>query len=445
METINGETTTGTPEARSRYRWVICGLLLAAIAINYTHRQMIGILKDPLSAEMGWDEKGYADVVFWFQAAYALGYLAWGRILDRIGARIGYTVAFSLWTVAHMLTGAVTTGLQFTLARVALGLGESGSFPSSLKAVTEWFPQKERALAAGIFNAGSNIGAIIAPLIVPLIALSAVSFNFGHEGLNLPGLGWGWRGAFYLTGAVSLIWAVVWWLVYRRPSEHKKINAAELAHIHSDQTDTVEKVSWVKLLFIRETWTFAIAKFLTDPVWWLWLFWLPDFFQKNYGLDLKTFGPPVVAVYLLSDVGSVAGGWLSSFLLKRGLSVNMARKATLFVFALLALPVLFASGVSNLWAAVLIIGLAAAAHQAFSANVLTLPSDLVPRAAVGSVIGIGGMAGAIGGMFFSKFVGFILDKTHNYSIIFMMAAGAYLVAFVVIHLLSPKLQRNTSL
>jgi len=439
------ETTTGIPEARSRYRWVICGLLLAAIAINYTHRQMIGILKDPLSAEMGWDEKGYADVVFWFQAAYALGYLAWGRILDRIGARIGYTVAFSLWTVAHMLTGAVTTGLQFTLARVALGLGESGSFPSSLKAVTEWFPQKERALAAGIFNAGSNIGAIIAPLIVPLIALSAVSFNFGHEGLNLPGLGWGWRGAFYLTGAVSLIWAVVWWMVYRRPSEHPKINAAELAHIHSDQTDTVEKVSWVKLLFIRETWTFAIAKFLTDPVWWLWLFWLPDFFQKNYGLDLKTFGPPVVAVYLLSDVGSVAGGWLSSFLLKRGLSVNVARKATLFVFALLALPVLFASGVSNLWVAVLIIGLAAAAHQAFSANVLTLPSDLVPRAAVGSVIGIGGMAGAIGGMFFSKFVGFILDKTHNYSIIFMMAAGAYLVAFVVIHLLSPKLQRNTSL
>jgi ACS family hexuronate transporter-like MFS transporter len=438
-------TTTGTPEARTRYRWVICGLLLAAIAINYTHRQMIGILKDPLSAEMGWDEQGYADVVFWFQAAYALGYLAWGRILDKIGARIGYTIAFSLWTVAHMLTGAVTSGLQFTLARVALGLGESGSFPSSLKAVTEWFPQKERALAAGIFNAGSNIGAIIAPLIVPLIALSAVSFNFGHEGLNLPGLGWGWRGAFYLTGAVSLIWAVVWWMVYRRPSEHAKINAAELAHIHSDQTDTVEKVSWFKLLFIRETWTFAIAKFLTDPVWWLWLFWLPDFFQKNYGLDLKTFGPPVVAVYLLSDVGSVAGGWLSSFLLKRGLSVNVARKATLFVFALLALPVLFAQGASNLWVAVLIIGLAAAAHQAFSANVLTLPSDLVPRAAVGSVIGIGGMAGAIGGMFFSKFVGYILDKTHNYSIIFMMAAGAYLLAFVVIHLLSPRLARNTSL
>ena len=440
------ETTAKAPEQKmSRYRWTICGLLLAAIAINYTHRQMIGILKDPLSAEMGWNEQGYADVVFWFQGAYALGYLAWGRILDKVGARIGYTVAFTLWTIAHTFTGAVTSGLQFTLARIALGLGESGSFPSSLKAVTEWFPQRERALAAGIFNAGSNIGAIIAPLIVPMIALGAVSLNFGPNGITVPGLGWGWRGAFYLTGAASLIWAVVWWRVYRRPSEHTKINAGEMAHIHSDAAETVEKVSWFKLLFIRETWVFAIAKFLTDPIWWLWLFWLPDFFKKTYGLDLKTFGPPIIAVYLLSDVGSVAGGWMSSFLMKRGVSVNVARKATLFVFALLALPVLLAQGVTNLWLAVLIIGIAAAAHQAFSANILTLPSDLVPKAAVGSVIGIGGMAGAVGGMFFSKFVGYILDTTHNYAIIFMIAAFAYLVAFAVIHLLSPRLARNTSL
>ncbi len=439
---IGPDGQTGKP---SRYRWMICGLLLAAIAINYTHRQMIGILKDPLSAEMGWTEQGYANIVFWFQAAYALGYVAWGRILDKIGARIGYTLAFVLWTLAHTLTGAVTTSLQFTLSRVALGLGESGSFPSSLKAVTEWFPQRERALAAGIFNAGSNIGAIIAPLLVPMIALGAVSLNFGHEGITLPGLGWGWRGAFYLTGAVSLIWAVVWWIVYRRPSEHPKVNAAEMALIHSDQADTVEKVSWFKLLLIKETWAFALAKFLTDPIWWLWLFWLPDFFQKTYGLDLKTFGPPVVAVYLLSDVGSVAGGWMSSFLIKRGLSVNVARKATLFLFARMAMPVLLAQNVTNLWVAVLIIGIAAAAHQAFSANVLTLPSDLVPKAAVGSVIGIGGMAGAIGGMFFSKFVGYILDKTHNYSAIFIIAAFAYLVAFVAIHLLSPHLKRNVTI
>ncbi|MFT4074025.1 MAG: MFS transporter [Asticcacaulis sp.] len=429
----------------SHYRWTICGLLLAAIAINYIHRQMIGVLKDPLSAEMGWTEEGYADVVFWFQAAYALGFLAWGRILDKIGARIGYTIAFSIWTLAHMFTGAVTSGLQFTLARVALGIGESGSFPSSLKAVTEWFPQRERALAAGIFNAGSNIGAIIAPLLVPMIALGAVSLNFGFGPLEIPGLNWGWRGAFYTTGALSLIWAVVWWMMYRRPIEHAKVNAAELALIHSDPADHVDRVPWVKLLFVKETWVFAVGKFFIDPIWWLWLFWLPDFFKKSYGLDLKSFGPPVIAVYLLSDVGSVAGGWLSSTLIRRGVSVNIARKVTLLICALCVTPVLLAQGVSNLWVAVLIIGVAAAAHQAFSANLYTLPSDLLPRSAVASVIGIGGMAGAIGGMFMSKFVGYILEKTHNYSIIFMIAAFAYLVAFGLIHLLSPKLTRNTTI
>jgi ACS family hexuronate transporter-like MFS transporter len=435
----------GNVQKPSHYRWTICGLLLAAIAINYVHRQMIGVLKGPLSAEMGWTEEGYADVVFWFQAAYALGFLAWGRILDKIGARIGYTIAFSVWTLAHMFTGAVTSGLQFTLARVALGIGESGSFPSSLKAVTEWFPQRERALAAGIFNAGSNIGAIIAPLIVPMIALGAVSLNFGFGPIELPGLDWGWRGAFYVTGALSLIWAVVWWCMYRRPTEHTKVNAAELALIQSDPADHVDKVPWVKLLFVKETWVFALGKFFIDPIWWLWLFWLPDFFQKNYGLDLKSFGPPVIAVYLLSDVGSVAGGWLSSNMIKRGISVNVARKVTLLICALCVVPVLLAQGTSNLWFAVLIIGVAAAAHQAFSANLYTLPSDLLPRSAVASVIGIGGMAGAIGGMFMSKFVGYILDKTHNYSIIFMIAAFTYLVAFVLIHLLSPKLKRNTSI
>ena len=437
--------TTAAAQRAGNYRWVICTLLLAAIAINYVQRQTIAGLKEPLSHEFGWDENGYAWVVFWFQAAYALGYVAWGRILDKVGARVGYTVAFSIWTVAHMLTGAVTSGFQFILARAALGIGESGAFPSSLKAVTEWFPQRERALAAGIFNAGSNIGAIIAPLAVPMIALAAVNMNFGPVALHMSGLGWGWRGAFYLTGAVSLIWVVVWWLVYRRPSEHPKVGAAELALIQSDPADKVTQVPWLKLLFVKETWVFALAKFLIDPVWWLYLFWLPDFLHKRYGLDIASFGPPIVAIYLLSDIGSVAGGWLSSTLLKRGLSVNVARKTTLFVFALMVLPMLFAQGVHDLWLAVLIIGLAAAAHQAFSANVYTLPSDLFPRAAVGSVIGIGGMAGAIGGMFMSKFVGFILETTHSYGIIFAMAAFAYLVAFGVIHLLSPRLQRNDCL
>lgn len=436
---------TADTQKAGNYRWVICGMLLAAIAINYVHRQIVGVLKDPLSAEFGWNEEGYANIVFWFQAAYALGYVAWGRILDRFGARIGYTIAFTLWTIAHIFTGAVTSGLQLIFARIALGLGESGSFPSSIKAVTEWFPQKERALAAGVFNAGSNIGAIIAPIVVPLITVASVTLNFGPNGITLPGLDLGWRWGFYVTGAVSLLWAVAWWAIYRRPTEHPKVNAAELALIQSDPADHVEKVAWTKLLFVKETWVFALAKFLIDPIWWLWLFWLPDFFKKSYGLDLKTFGPPIVAVYLLSDVGSVAGGWLSSFLLKRGLSVNVARKATLFIFALMALPVLLAQGVHSLWLAVLIIGVAAAAHQAFSANIYTLPSDLFPRSAVGSVIGIGGMCGAIGGMFMSKFVGFILDKTHNYSIIFIIAAFAYLAAFLVVHFLSPKLKRNETI
>ena len=437
--------TTAAAQRVGNYRWLICTLLLAAIAINYVQRQTIAGLKEPLSHEFGWDENGYANVVFWFQAAYALGYVAWGRILDKVGARVGYSVAFTIWTLAHTLTGAVTSGFQFILARAALGIGESGAFPSSVKAVTEWFPQRERALATGIFNAGSNIGAIIAPLAVPMIALATVNMNFGSFGLHMSGLGWGWRGAFYLTGVVSLIWVAVWWLVYRRPAEHPKVGAAELALIQSDPADKVTQVPWLKLLFIKETWVFALAKFLIDPIWWLYLFWLPDFMHKRYGLDIASFGPPIVAIYLLSDIGSVAGGWLSSTLIKRGLSVNAARKITLFVFALMVLPMLFAQGVHDLWVAVLIIGLAAAAHQAFSANVYTLPSDLFPRSAVGSVIGIGGMAGAIGGMFMSKFVGFILETTHSYGIIFAIAAFTYLVAFAAIHLLSPRLQRNDCL
>ncbi len=441
---------TAAPGPRpGNYRWVICGLLLAAIAINYVHRQTIAGLKDPLSKEFGWDENGYANVVFWFQAAYAAGYLAWGRILDRIGARLGYTIAFTLWTTAHILTGAVTSAFQFTLARVALGLGESGSFPSSIKAVTEWFPQKERAFAAGVFNAGSNIGAIIAPLIVPMIALGTVNMNFGSLGLHMSGLGWGWRGAFFLTGGASLIWAVVWWLVYRRPTEHVRVGAAELTLIQSDPADHVDKVPWVRLLLVKETWVYAGAKFLIDPIWWLYLFWLPDFFKKAYGLDIGSFGPPIVAIYLLSDIGSITGGWMSSFLIKLGITVNMARKATLFVFALCVLPMLFAQGIHNLWEAVGIIGLAAAAHQAFSANVYTLPSDLFPRSAVGSVIGIGGTAGAIGGMMMSKFVGWILQaakdaghESSGYAVIFSIAAFTYLVAFAFVHLMSPKLKRN---
>lgn len=432
----------------SNQRWVVVGLLIMAIIINYTHRQTLSVLKQTLSTDLGWNENGYADVVFYFQGAYALAYLAWGKILDKFGARVGYTVAFTIWTVAHIITGAAATALQFIYCRVALGVGEAGAFPSSIKAITEWFPQKERALATGIFNAGSSVGALIAPFAVPLIAVSMLNIPLGGDHvLHIAGLNLGWRYAFYLIGGVSLLWAVVWFIMYRRPREDSKANAAEIALIEADPADVVEKVGWLKLLTVKETWVFAIAKFLIDPIWWLWLFWLPDFLHKNYGLDITSFGLPIVVVYLLSDVGSIAGGWLSSTLIKAGLSVNVARKTTLFVAALCVLPIFFAQGISDLWTAVLVVGLATAAHQAFSANVYTLPSDMFPRSAVGSVIGIGGFLGGIGGMFMAKFVGWILEKykdAHNeaggYAVIFAIASLTYLVALAWIHFMSPRLK-----
>ncbi len=409
-----------------RYRWLICGLLLAAMAINYIQRQTIGLLKGPLQHEFSLDEIGYANIVFWFQAAYAIGYVTFGRVLDRIGARTGYTIAFILWNLSHMAAGLAMTTVQFTLARVGLGLGESGAFPASLKAIAEWFPQRERALAAGIFNAGTNLGAIIAPALVPVITAK-----------------WGWRAAFFFTGGIGMVWLVAWLACYRPPQQHPRVGAAELALIESDPADPVTAVSWWRLLKLRETWAYASARFLIDPIWWFYLFWLPDFLNKTYHLDLRNFGPPLIAIYLISDVGSVLGGFSSSTLLKRGFSVNVARKLTLLVCALLVLPVLLVDGARELWMAVLLIGLAAAAHQAFSANVYTLPSDVLPRSAVASVIGIGGMMGAVGGMLFTQFVGQILQVTGSYRILFIIAASVYLVALLVIHILSPKLQRVT--
>jgi ACS family hexuronate transporter-like MFS transporter len=309
------------------------------------------------------------------------------------------------------------------IARMGLGVGEAGGFPGGIKAVAEWFPKNERALATGLFNAGTNIGAIVTPLVVPVIALT-----------------WGWQMAFIVTGVAGLLWLPLWLIVYRRPREQKRLSAAELAHIEQDPADPVEKIGWLKLLTKKETWAFALGKFLIDPIWWMFLFWLPDFLGKRYGLDLKTFGPPIVAVYLMSDVGSVGGGWLSSSLMKRGWSINKARKTTLLICALLAVPVMFAANVDNLWTAVLIIGVATAAHQGFSANLYTLPSDVFPRGAVGSVVGIGGMLGAFGGMVFSKYIGQVLDKIGTYTPIFIVAGSAYLVALLVIHLLTPKME-----
>ncbi|MEO9131858.1 MAG: MFS transporter, partial [Sphingomonas sp.] len=369
-------------------------------------------------------EIGYSNVVFWFQTAYAIGYLGFGKLIDRIGARFGYAIAFVIWTIAHIAHGGVHSVTQFAMVRFGLGIGESGNFPAGVKAVTEWFPAKERALAIGIFNAGANVGAIITPLLVPILVAA-----------------YGWRMAFVITGVASLVWVVAWVAIYRRPSESKRVSASELAYIESDPADPVEPVGWFTLLRLRETWAFALGKFFIDPIWWMYIFWLPDFLGKRYGLDLKTFGPPLVAVYLLSDVGSVLGGWASSRMISKGRTVNFARKSTMLVCAFLVTPIFFAQYVDNLWVAVLIIGTAAAAHQAFSANIYTLPSDLFPRSAVGSVIGIGGTVGAVGGMVFSLYIGQILDKVGTYTPIFIVAGCAYFIALAAVHFLSPRLAR----
>jgi MFS transporter, ACS family, hexuronate transporter len=420
------ETTAQAPARPApigRYRWVVVGLLFTAMVINYVDRQTLGLLKPELQKEMGWSENNYADIVFWFQAAYAVSYLAFGRIVDRIGARLGFAVAFGIWNLAHAATALVTGLGGFFAARIALGIGEGGAFPGGIKAMAEWFPKKERAFATGLFNAGTNIGAIVTPLLIPVITLA-----------------YGWQAAFWMVGFVSLLWIPIWLVVYRQPRKHPKLSAAELAHIESDPEDTGEKIPWTRLLGVRETWAYALGKFLIDPIWWMFLFWLPDFLGKRHGLDLKTFGPPLVAIYLLSDVGSIGGGWLSSRFMNMGWSINRARKTTMLICALCALPVAFAANVDSLWLAVAIIGLATAAHQGFSANLYTLPGDVFPRSAVGSVIGIGGMLGAVGGMVMSKYVGGVLEKIGTYTPIFIVAASAYLIALLVIHLLTPKME-----
>lgn len=421
--TTAARTDAPAAPAVGRYRWVVVWLLFAAMVVNYVDRQTIGFLKGPLSAEYGWTETNYADLVFWFQAAYAVAYLAWGRIIDRIGARLGFGLAFLIWQLAFIAHAGARSLNGFILARVALGVGEGGGFPGGIKAVAEWFPKKERAFATGLFNAGTNIGAIVTPLVIPAVTLA-----------------WGWRAAVVAVGVAGLVWLPVWFALYRRPREHKRVSKAELAHIESDPADPAETVGWVKLLGYRETWAYALGKFLIDPIWWMFLFWLPDFLSKRYGLDLKTFGPPVIAIYLMSDVGSVAGGWLSSQLMRAGWSINRARKTTMLICALLAVPVAFAAMANSLWLAVLIIGVATAAHQGFSANLYTLPSDVFPRSAVGSVIGIGGMIGAVGGMAFSKYIGQVLDQIGTYTPIFVVAASAYLLALLAVHLLTPRME-----
>ncbi len=412
------------PIKSGRHRWVVVALLFAATAVNYIDRQMIGVLKPTLAAEFHWTESDFAGIVFWFQLAYAIGYLSFGKVVDVLGARLGYTIAIVIWTISHMAHGFATGVASFAAARFGLGIGESGNFPAGIRAVTDWFPQKERAFAIGLFNAGANVGAIITPLLVPLLVL------------------WfDWRVAFFVTGLFGVAWLGVWWAIYRHPSDHARVTREELDWIRQDPADPVEKIGWGRLLTVKETWAYALGKFLIDPIWWFFLFWLPGYLFERYDLDLKTFGLPLAAIYLISDVGSVAGGWLSSKLIKAGRTPNFARKVTMLISALCVLPIWFAQSIDSVWAAVLIIGLATAAHQAFSANLYTLPSDMFPRGAVGSVVGIGGTIGALGGMGMALFAGYILDATHSYQVLFAICASAYLLALAAVHLLSPKLEQ----
>jgi ACS family hexuronate transporter-like MFS transporter len=402
-------------------------MLFAATSINYVDRQIIGVLKPTLQLEFGWTESSYGDVVFWFQAAYALGYVGFGRVIDKIGARLGYAAVVVLWTAAHIAHAFVSSIGGFIAVRFALGLGESGNFPAALKAIAEWFPKQERALATGIFVAGTNVGAIITPLIVPFITYR-----------------WGWRAAFIVTGSFSLIWLILWLKIYRRPQEHSKVSAGELAFINSDSSANPDgprgmtNLNWRTLLRVPETWAYALARFLIDPIWWMFLFWLPDFFAKRYSLDLEHFGPPLVVVYLVSDVGSISGGWLSSRLIRLGYTVNRARKLTMLLASVLVMPVMFAMYADNLWLAVAIIGVATAGHQAFSATLYTFPSDVFPKQAVGTVVGIGGTAGAIGGMLMAKYAGWVLDDIGSYTPIFIVAGTVYTLALISLHALSPR-------
>ena len=443
MTNDNPSTTAAAARpAVGYYRWMICFLLFLATTINYIDRQVIGILKPTLQGEFGWSEIDYADIVFAFQLAYAIGLVLAGRVIDRVGVKVGFAVAIVVWSVAAMahaeaiyigIPAAAVLGLfgltysvsvaGFITARFVLGLGEAGNFPASIKTVAEWFPKRERALATGIFNSGTNVGALATPLIVPWITLT-----------------WGWYWAFLATGAIGFAWLVMWWLMYDTPERHPRLSPQELAFIRTDPPDHPVRIPWVALLRHKQTWAFAIAKFMTDPVWWLYLFWVPDFLNRNYGIDLKTIGPPLVAIYLVADVGSIGGGWLSSALIKRGWSVNAGRKTAMLVCALAVVPMIFAAKADNLWLAVGLVSVAAAAHQGWSANVFTMTSDMFPRHAVGSVVGIGGMAGAVGGMMIAKLTGYILQTTGSYVPVFLIAAFTYLIALAIVHLLVPRLE-----
>ncbi len=426
-----------------KYRWTICGLIFFATTINYLDRTVISFLKPYLAAAFNWtpveEVANYADIEMAFKLSYAIGFIFAGRIIDKLGTKIGYALATGLWSIAAICHAFARGTLGFGIARVFLGLTEAGNFPAAIKATAEWFPKKERALATGIFNSGANIGAIIAPLTVPFIASK---------------LGWQW--AFVITGLTGFVWLIFWFVLYEVPKKHKKLSQPEFDYIHSDpdeekdETGVVKEFSWAKLLTYKQTWAFAIGKFLTDPVWWFYLFWLPDFLEKQYGLSKTDIALPLALAYSLSAVGSIFGGWLPMRFIKNGWTVFRSRKTAMLIYAFFALPVLSAQylGGFNMWLAVFIIGLAMAAHAAWSANIYTTVSDMFPKSTTASVTGIGGMFGAVGGILIAKSAGKLFDhykvigdKETGYLIMFIICSIAYLLAWLIMHFLLPKMKK----
>jgi MFS transporter, ACS family, hexuronate transporter len=413
----------GSTVAGGEYRWRICGLLFFVTTLIYLDRQVWGVLAPELQRVIGWNEIQYSNIVNAFQIAYALGLLLAGRFINGFGTRIAYALAIGIWICATASQSLARTVLAFAAARFVLGLGEAPNFPAALKTVAEWFPKKERALATGIFNSGANIGAIIAPLTAPWIAIH-----------------FGWPWAFVFMAAIGVVWIVLWVSTYRRPEKHPKVSVAELSYIQSDPAEPTVAIPWAKLLPHRQTWAFVAGKFLTDPVWWFFLYWFPKFLNARFGLTLGALGWPLAIVYTMSMGGSIAGGWLSAWLLKRGWNLNAARKTAMLICALTILPIVFAATVHSLWLSVALVGLATASHQGWSANLFTLPSDVFPKRAVASVVGIGGFAGAIGGNLIATMTGLVLQTTGSYFPMFVVAGSAYLLALLIVQLLAPKLE-----
>jgi len=424
-----------TNKTTGNYRWAICTLLFFATTINYLDRQVLGLLKPVLEREYNWTESDYGHIVMAFSATYAIGLVVFGRVVDRIGAKTGYTISVTIWSIAAMCHALVTSTLGFGMARAALGIGESGNFPAAVKTVTEWFPKRERALATGIFDSGSNIGACIAPIMVPWL-------------LGI----YGWKAAFIITGAIGFLWLIAWRLFYKQPEKHPKLSASELAYIHMDDAPSEkvaeEKIPWAKLFSLRPTWSFIVGKFLTDPIWYFFLFWLPSYFNSTFNLDLKKPGLQLVIVYSAATIGAVGGGLLSSWFIKIGWTVSKSRKAALFIAALCVVPIMGARFVTDVWAGVGLIGLAVAGNAAWSSNIYTIVSDMLPKDTVSSVIGIGGMAGAIGGVLFPLFIGFILDYykgignlVAGYNIIFLVCSVSFMIAWLAMHLITPRMEQ----